>query len=54
LNVDIATVVEWCKAGLLDGVQAKPHGPWWIHLTAKIIARLRKPVKQRWRRRSSE
>jgi DNA invertase Pin-like site-specific DNA recombinase len=53
LNVDIATVMEWCKVGRLDGVQSKPHGPWWIRLTAKIIARLRKPVKQRWGRRSS-
>jgi hypothetical protein len=53
LNVDIATVLAWCKAGRLDGVQAKPHGPWWIHLTPEIIAELRKPVKQRWGQRSS-
>jgi DNA invertase Pin-like site-specific DNA recombinase len=53
LNVDIATVLAWCKAGRLDGVQAKPHGPWWIHLTPEIIAELRKPVKQRWSQRSS-
>jgi DNA invertase Pin-like site-specific DNA recombinase len=53
LNVDIATVMAWCKAGRLDGVQAKRHGPWWIHLTPEIIAELRKPVKQCWGRRSS-
>jgi DNA invertase Pin-like site-specific DNA recombinase len=53
LNVDIATVMAWCKAGRLDGVQAKPHGPWWIQLTPEIIAELRKPVKQRWGQRSS-
>jgi DNA invertase Pin-like site-specific DNA recombinase len=53
LNVDIATVMDWCKAGRLDGVQAKPHGPWWIVLTPEIIAELRKPVRQRWGQRSS-
>jgi hypothetical protein len=53
LNVDIATVMAWCKVGRLDGVQAKPHGPWWIVLTPEIIAELRKPVRQRWGQRSS-
>jgi DNA invertase Pin-like site-specific DNA recombinase len=53
LNVDIATVMAWCKAGRLDGVQAKPHGPWWVVLTPEIIAELRKPARQRWGKRSS-
>jgi len=53
LNVDIATVMAWCKAGRLDGVQAKPHGPWWVRLTPEIIAELRKPVRRRWGARSS-
>jgi hypothetical protein len=53
LNVDISTVMDWCKAGRLDGVQAKPHGPWWILLTPEKIAELRKPVRQRWGQRSS-
>jgi DNA invertase Pin-like site-specific DNA recombinase len=53
LNVDIATVMDWCKSGRLDGIQAKPHSPWWIVLTPELIAELRKPVRQRWGRRSS-
>jgi hypothetical protein len=53
LNVDISTVMAWCRAGRLDGIQAKPHGPWWIVLTPELIAELRKPVRQRWGQRSS-
>ncbi len=53
LNVNIATVVAWCRAGRLDGVQASPHGPWWVQLTPAIIAELRKPVRRRWRKRSA-
>lgn len=52
LNVDIATVTAWCQAGRLDGIQAKPHGPWWIVLTPEIIAELRKSRRQRWGQRS--
>ena len=47
LNVNISTVVAWCKAGHLDGTQATPHGPWWVRLTPEIIAELRKPQRQR-------
>jgi hypothetical protein len=54
LNVNISTVVAWCQAGRLDGVQASPHGPWWVRLTPEIIAALRKPVRQRWRKRSAK
>jgi hypothetical protein len=54
LNVDIATVMAWCKAGRLDGIQAKHHGPWWVRLTPEVIAELRKPVRRRWKKRSSE
>lgn len=48
LNVTVSTIAEWCKAGRLDSVQARPRGPRWIKLTPEIIAQLRKPVKQRW------
>jgi DNA invertase Pin-like site-specific DNA recombinase len=54
LNVNISTVVAWCQAGRLDGVQASPHGPWWVRLTPEIIAELRKPVRRRWRKHSSK
>jgi hypothetical protein len=53
LNVNISTVMDWCRAGRLDGIQSKPHGPWWIVLTPVTIAELRKPVRQRWGQRSS-
>jgi hypothetical protein len=54
LNVNISTVVAWCKAGRLDGVQAAPHAPWWVRLTPESIAALRKPERRRWRQRSSK
>jgi DNA invertase Pin-like site-specific DNA recombinase len=54
LNVNISTIVAWCKAGQLDGIQSAPHGPWWIKLTPEIIAQKRKPVRQRWQQRSSK
>lgn len=47
LNVDVCTISEWCKTGILDGVSAKPHGPRWIKLTPEIISKLRRPVKRR-------
>jgi hypothetical protein len=54
LNINISTVVAWCKSGKLDGIQSVPHGPWWVRLTPEIIARLRKPTRQRWHNRSSD
>ena len=54
LNINISTVVAWCKSGKLDGVQAAPHSPWWVRLTPALIAELRKPTPQRWGKRSSE
>jgi DNA invertase Pin-like site-specific DNA recombinase len=54
LNVDVSTIAAWCKTGRLDGVQAAPHGPWWVRLTPGDVARLRKPVRRRWRKRSSK
>ncbi len=54
LNINISTVVNWCKSGKLDGIQSVPHGPWWVRLTPEIIAQLRKPARQRWHNRSSE
>jgi len=53
LNVDVSTIAAWCKSGHLDGIQAKPHTPWWIKLTPEIIAELRQPVRRRKSRRSS-
>ncbi len=54
LNINISTVVAWCKSGKLDGIQSVPHGPWWVRLTPEIIDRLRKPTRQRWHKRSSD
>jgi hypothetical protein len=51
LNVTVYTVADWCKAGTLDGVQAAPHGPWWVKLTPEAIAALRKPVPRHWTHR---
>ena len=46
LNVTVSTIAEWCKAGRLDYVQARPRGPRWIKLTPEIIAQLCKPMQQ--------
>ncbi len=54
LFVTVSTIAEWCKSGRLDGIQATPHGPWWVLLTPEIIERLRKPVQRRWKKRSSK
>jgi hypothetical protein len=54
LNVNVSTIAEWCKSDRLDGLQEVPHGPRWIKLTPEIIAQLRKPVRRRWARCSSE
>jgi DNA invertase Pin-like site-specific DNA recombinase len=53
LNVTVSTIADWCKSGRLDGVQATAHGPWWVRLTPKVIQRLRKPARRRWKKRSS-
>jgi hypothetical protein len=47
LNVSRSSIDKWCRAGRLDAIQDAPHGPYWIELTPKIIAELRKP-EQRW------
>jgi DNA invertase Pin-like site-specific DNA recombinase len=52
LNVTVSTIAAWCQSGRLDGLQAVPHGPWWIKLTPETIAALRKPTRRRWSRRS--
>ncbi|MBV8431113.1 MAG: recombinase family protein, partial [Solirubrobacterales bacterium] len=39
LRVNVSTVNAWCQSGVLDGIQAGPHGPWWIKLTPETIAR---------------
>jgi DNA invertase Pin-like site-specific DNA recombinase len=43
LNVNVSTIAAWCQSGQLDGLQAAPHGPWWIRLTPEIIAAKGKP-----------
>jgi DNA invertase Pin-like site-specific DNA recombinase len=53
LHVTVYTVADWCKGGKLDGVQATPHGPWWVKLTPAAIAALRKPVPRHWAHRRS-
>ena len=53
LNVKVSTIADWCQSGLLDGIQSASHGPWWIQLTPEIIARLRKPRRRSWTRRSA-
>jgi hypothetical protein len=52
LNVTVSTIADWCQSGILDGIQSAPHGPWWIRLTPDVIARLRKPTRRSWTRRS--
>jgi hypothetical protein len=52
LSVNVSTIAAWCQSGILDGIQSGPHGPWWIKLTPEIIARLRKPTRRSWSRRS--
>jgi DNA invertase Pin-like site-specific DNA recombinase len=52
LNVNVSTIADWCQSGILDGIQSGSHGPWWIALTPEIIARLRKPTRRSWSRRS--
>jgi DNA invertase Pin-like site-specific DNA recombinase len=54
LNVTVSTIAAWCKSGQLDGIQATPHGPWWVQLTPENTTRLRKPVRRRWQKRSSK
>jgi DNA invertase Pin-like site-specific DNA recombinase len=53
LNVTVSTIADWCRSGQLDGLQSTPHGPWWIRLTPEIVARLRKPARRSWSRRSA-
>ena len=48
----VSTIAAWCQSGRLDGIQAVPHGPWWIRLTPEIITELRQPVRRCWSRRS--
>ena len=54
LNVTVSTIGAWCQSGRLDGIRATPHGPWWIRLSPEIIERLRKPVPQRWKEKSTK
>jgi hypothetical protein len=54
LQVDVGTMADWCAAGKLAYVQSAPHGPRWITLTPATIAALRKPVRQRKPRYSSQ
>jgi DNA invertase Pin-like site-specific DNA recombinase len=51
LNVDVSTIADWCKTGLLESVRSTPLGPRWVTLTPEIIEALRKPVKRQWKHR---
>jgi hypothetical protein len=53
LNVTVSPIADWCHSGVLDGLQSTSHGPWWIRLSPEIIARLRKPARRSWTRRSA-
>ena len=53
LNVTVSTIADWCQSGVVDGLQSTSHGPWWIRLTPETIARLRKPARRSWTRRSA-
>lgn len=50
LNVNVSTIADWCKSGVLDNIQETLHGPRWIKLTPETITALRKPVQQRWKK----
>lgn len=54
LNVNVSTIADWCKSGILDGLQAAPGGPRWIQLTPHLIAQLRRPVPRQWKRRAAQ
>jgi DNA invertase Pin-like site-specific DNA recombinase len=54
LNVSVSTIAEWCQSGQLDGIQAMPHGPWWVRLTPEQIEQLRKPIRRHWRKHSAK
>lgn len=51
LHVDVSTIADWCKAGILESVRSTPLGPRWMTLTPAIIEALRKPVKRQWKNR---
>lgn len=53
LNVSIGTINNWCRTGKLESVQAIPSSPRWITLTPDNIAKIRKPVKQPYKKRPS-
>ena len=53
LNVSIGTINNWCRTGKLESVQAVPGSPRWITLTPENIAKIRKPVKQSYKKRLS-
>ena len=54
LNVNVSTIAHWCDAGVLDYIQNAPRSPHWIRLTPEIIAELRKPIQQRWKKRRTK
>lgn len=54
LNVNVSTIAAWCETGVLDSIQEAPHGPRWIQLSPDIIAKLRKPIRQRWQKTRSK
>ena len=53
LNVSLSTISQWCRTGKLESIQVVSGSPRWITLPPDIIARLRKPVKRSYKKRSS-
>ena len=53
LNVSLSIISQWCRTGKLESFQAVSGSPRWITLPPDIIARLRKPVKRSYKKRSS-
>jgi DNA invertase Pin-like site-specific DNA recombinase len=54
LQVHPSTVIAWCRSGRLDGVQAVPHGPWWVRLTPERLALLRGGAEETRRETAQE
>ena len=47
LNVTPVTIIQWCKQGILDGIQEVPRGPWWIRLDPQRIKELQRPAPRK-------
>lgn len=54
LNVNVSTIADWCRSGVLNYVQDTPHGPRWIRLASDEIESLRKTTQRRWRKNQTQ